>query len=361
MPTDPFFIESSDIMNEFELTDGDTVPAASVTDTGKSIFVRPRGNINVILSGAAIGLGVYLLFRIPYAVYQVTYLNLQTSFSSLAAFLGPEPWLGRVLSSVVNLFSLMAFFISMLMLRNRRADIGTQNAAFSLDLLDADDDAILLPDDALRLRNRIRQLSPAQQSLTLIRCLWSGLQRARANWSADDAANAVKNQVEIASAEAESEYAILKYLVWAIPSIGFIGTVMGISSALYAFGEGYSESESPVVINTEASGGNTASEPLPPSGEAKERVADPERQVEDRNFSDVESLRKKTAQEDAIRQATGHLHQAFDTTLVALILSIIAMYFLHAVQASDDAFLVKTMDWCMQRFVLRMHTPKGDH
>jgi hypothetical protein len=57
----------------------------------------------------------------------------------------------------------------------------------------------------------------------------------------------------------------------------------------------------------------------------------------------------------------GHLHTAFDTTLVALILSLTLMYFLHRVQARDDALLVRATDWCMQRFVFRMHIPQEVH
>lgn len=343
-------------MNEFEPADEESERVTQVTESPEQLAVRPRQNMKPILMGAAIGLAVYLGFRIPYELYQWSYPGLQSSMPSLADFLGPEPWLGRVLSSLVNLFSLSAFFVAMLMLKDRRAEIRKQDTAFSFDLLDDDDDAILLPDDALRLRNRIRRLSPEQQSLTLIRLLWSGLQRARANWSADDAAAAVKNQAEIAAGESESGYAILKYLVWAIPSIGFIGTVMGISSALYAFGEGYSK---PAVISVS---GTAASEDVADAEDASRVSAESVDSMPATGDSSnrVESLQKKTATEDAIRLATAHLHKAFDTTFVALILSVIAMFFLHSVQGADDAFLVTSMDWCMQRFVLRMHTPKGD-
>ena len=39
-------------------------------------------------------------------------------------------------------------------------------------------------------------------------------------------------RIEVAADQQESELSMLRYLVWAIPSIGFIGTVRGIGVAL---------------------------------------------------------------------------------------------------------------------------------
>ncbi|MCH8243588.1 MAG: hypothetical protein IH897_13400, partial [Planctomycetes bacterium] len=61
---------------------------------------------------------------------------------------------------------------------------------------------------------------------------------------------------------------------------------------------------------------------------------------------------------DPLAEAAAHLHTAFDTTFVALVLSLILMYFLHRVQAEQDMFLAKATDWCLQRLPFRMHISK---
>ena len=42
----------------------------------------------------------------------------------------------------------------------------------------------------------------------------------------------VSIQVEISQEKSEGEQSIIRYLTWVIPSIGFVGTVLGISQAL---------------------------------------------------------------------------------------------------------------------------------
>jgi len=215
-------------------------------------------------------------------------------------------WLGRVISGWPshwpNLLSLMAFGVAMALLIDRMRSLAWQRKAFSMNLLGDDTDTLLLPEDALEARKRLRQLGDGDRNLVLIRLLDAGLQRARANWSAEDVGTAVKTEAELVGGDVEAEYSTIRYLAWAIPSIGFIGTVLGIGDAMGFFG-----------------------------GEA--------------DSTDISG-------------AASALSMAFDTTFVALLLSLVLMYFLHRVQAKDDGFLVDATSWCMRRFVYRMHIPE---
>lgn len=208
-------------------------------------------------------------------------------------------WIGRVFGDWIDAFTYVAFFVAMFLLFDRARDLRRQQRAFSLDLLGAEEDTLVLPDDAAHLRKRLRSLSTSEQSLTLLELLSAGLQRARANWSAEDVGQAVKTQAELIQGRIETEYALIKYLAWAIPSIGFIGTVLGIGQAMGSL--------------------------------------------------------ETTKGESTMAVAARHLSMAFDTTFVALILSLILMYVLYRVQAADDHCVVRATDWCMRRFVFRMH------
>ena len=54
----------------------------------------------------------------------------------------------------------------------------------------------------------------------------------RANKSAQETMDVVRIQTEINMNYLDSSFSIIRYLAWSIPSIGFIGTVFGISGAL---------------------------------------------------------------------------------------------------------------------------------
>jgi len=220
--------------------------------------------------------------------------------------IGGEDWYLRAMSSwMVNLFSFMAFGVAIAQLLARRNWIRQQRQGFQLPLLDGDSETLILPNDAVECRRRIRDLPEPKRRLLLVELLSAALQRSRANWSAEDASAAVQGQAELVQVRTDSEYAMVRYLAWAIPAIGFIGTVLGIGQAMAAL----------------------------------------------RHLSGDSGI-------DPIDEATSALHLAFDTTFVALVLSLVLMFLMHRIQASDDKLIVRAADWCLRRFVYRMHIPK---
>jgi hypothetical protein len=56
-------------------------------------------------------------------------------------------------------------------------------------------------------------------------CLLAALHRFHASNSIQDAANAVKERAELAGDQLDSSLSLVRYIAWAIPAIGFIGTV----------------------------------------------------------------------------------------------------------------------------------------
>jgi biopolymer transport protein ExbB/TolQ len=214
---------------------------------------------------------------------------------------GTDTLVCRVMADYISLLSLVAFGTSIAILISRRQQIRLENDGISSLQSSITEDTFLLPDDAREWRKQLRSGEHASGDLLVYRLLEVGLRRARANWAADDVAAAIAHHSDLLQRENEADYSTVKYLAWAIPSIGFIGTVYGIGNAIGA---------------VRANEGNP------------------------------------------VQQASRFLFTAFDTTLVALGLSLVLMYVIHRVQADDDRLFARAGEWCMSNLVLRMHISK---
>jgi biopolymer transport protein ExbB/TolQ len=104
----------------------------------------------------------------------------------------------------------------------------------------------------------------------------------------------------------DASYALVRVFVWAVPTLGFIGTVIGIGSAV---------------------GG----------------------------FSDtLEAASSLEGMKESIGSVTGGLGVAFDTTLLALVMSILIMFPASAVQRIEEGFLGEVEDYCSENLVRRL-------
>ena len=99
-------------------------------------------------------------------------------------------------------------------------------------------------------------------------------------------------------------------MVWAIPVLGFIGTVQGLSSAISTF------------TKTLASSGDLA------------------------------------AIKANLQGVTGGLATAFETTLVALVMALILQLFLNALQKRETDFLDECNDYCHQHVISKLRLTK---
>jgi biopolymer transport protein ExbB/TolQ len=113
-------------------------------------------------------------------------------------------------------------------------------------------------------------------------------------------AEVVRNQADVEASRLVSGMATVHYLAWAIPAIGFVGTVRGLGGA---FGV------------------------------------------------DAPSIEVFTA------QAKDQLKIAFDCTLVALVLSLVLMYLLNVVQRSEETLVVDAQEYCQEHLLLRLYDP----
>jgi len=153
------------------------------------------------------------------------------------------------------------------------------------------------PEDIKPLLTRLGELSPAVSDLLLPRALRTGILRFGATFNIQDSATAVRNTCESEMERLESELSTIRYIAWAIPSVGFIGTVRGIGSAL---------------------------------SQANRAVA-----------GDITGV-------------TQSLGVAFNSTFIALIISIVLMFFIHQLQLTQERLVLDTENYCDDQLISRM-------
>jgi biopolymer transport protein ExbB/TolQ len=92
--------------------------------------------------------------------------------------------------------------------------------------------ARILPEDAREYTRQVQALPEEERRLLLPRAALAALNRFRATRSIQDASSTAREVCAAESDRLDSELAMIRYIAWAIPSIGFIGTVRGIGEAL---------------------------------------------------------------------------------------------------------------------------------
>jgi biopolymer transport protein ExbB/TolQ len=104
-------------------------------------------------------------------------------------------------------------------------------------LLDRDyvkiaDSQVVLPEDARVYSRPLEALPKDEQSSFLPRLLSVAFNRFGATRSVQDAAEAVRDECEFETAALDTKLSMVRFTAWAIPAVGFVGTVRGIGAAL---------------------------------------------------------------------------------------------------------------------------------
>ncbi len=154
-------------------------------------------------------------------------------------------------------------------------------------------------DKAKVLFEEIKTLKPVLVKSQTGRRLYHAVRRFFKTKRSKDVDTVLNHLSEMDSLAIETSYSNLRYIVWLIPTLGFIGTVIGIGSAIAGFG---------VVIQ------------------------------EGSNFDAVK---------DQIPQVTRDLGLAFDTTLLALFLTSIILAILSYTQKRDEDLLYRIDAFCV--------------
>jgi len=108
----------------------------------------------------------------------------------------------------------------------------SERSLLESDLVPIAPGARILPEDAREYARQLQALPEPQRRLLLPRAALAALNRFRATRSIQDASSTAREVCGAESDRLDSELAMIRYIAWAIPSIGFIGTVRGIGDAL---------------------------------------------------------------------------------------------------------------------------------
>ena len=211
--------------------------------------------------------------------------------------------LGKLLVGPEQAACYVCFVWAGLILLSRYREVLRQRKAFGLELLPTDEGARILPEDARPLALKVDTVTSRFGPSILANMIRLGLNKYAISKSAPDVAEVVRNQADVETSRFVSTMGTVNYLAWAIPAIGFVGTVRGLAGA---FGMAGSQE------------------------------------------ADIGQF---------IKQATDQLGIAFDCTFVALSLSLVLMYFLHAVQRSEETLLIDCQDYCQEHLLLRLYDP----
>ena len=152
----------------------------------------------------------------------------------------------------------------------------------------------ILPADVREYARQVQALPADEGHGLLPRALLAALHRFGATGSIADASASAHGVCEGEADRLDSELSLLRYVAWAIPAIGFIGTVRGIGDAL---------------------------------------------------------AQAHRAMQGDLSGVTGGLGTAFNSTLVALLLSLILMFLLHHLQGEQERLVREAESYLDERLV----------
>jgi len=195
-------------------------------------------------------------------------------------------------------FILMLWAIAIMAHKGRSAT--REQRLLEQDLVPLSEGTKILPEDVREYSRQIQSLPDASRRALLPRALSAALHRFGATQNIQNVSTTAHGVCEAESERLESELSMVRYIAWAIPSIGFIGTVRGIGDAL---------------------------------GKAHQAV------------------------EGNISGVTRSLGTAFNSTFIALLLSIVLMFLLHRLQLRQERLVLDTQNYLDEHLIQHMRVP----
>jgi hypothetical protein len=215
-----------------------------------------------------------------------------------------ERW-GRLLLGPEQIACYCCFLWAALIVASRYMEVRRQRQALTMGLLPTEEGVRILHEDARPLLRKLDQLSAGRGPLILVNMVRQALNKLATSRDSREVADSVKAQADVDLGRLVTSMATIHYLAWAIPALGFLGTVRGLAGSL--------------TMTSRVDEDTTA----------------------------------------FIEQATRHLTVAFDCTLVALVLSLGVMFLVHSIQRDEEALLIDCQQYCLEHLVNRIYEPEA--
>jgi len=228
--------------------------------------------------------------------------------------------LARGIIQPINLF-LFALGVSLLVMRQwrtlRREEATLKESFFEGMPRNENNDVVITDETAEVILTNTRQLEKKYHGSPpiLIRRLQVGSRQLRQTKNAEQVQSVLQTLSDIDHEKSESGYGGIRYLVWLIPTLGFLGTVVGIGLAITGFAG--------VVGGFSGGAEKTLAEQIKP----------------------------------LLGSISHDLGIAFDTTLLALLLSAILVAVTAIIQGKEEALLSDLDEFCLRHFISRIVMP----
>jgi len=219
-----------------------------------------------------------------------------TGFSVLFTDRG---WVPYVIT-LISIWALLLLGAKMVRLQKERAILGW-------DLLASVSDGRLGPEDAEPALAALRAEPPRITESFLARRLERALRHFQSRRRTVEIVEFLASESRADEGRVDASYGLVRVFVWAVPTLGFIGTVIGIGAAVAGFS------------------------------------------------ATLEAASSLDGMKESIGLVTGGLGVAFDTTLLALVMSILIMFPANAVQRFEEAFLGEVDDYCAEYLIPRLY------
>jgi len=205
---------------------------------------------------------------------------------------------GRWPEGIIQALTFLLFVYGMMDMYRLNSRLSSEKDAYSLRLLPEKENWVLSVDDVNQIKLNV-QKNEKSKKFYLTDIIKKCCTKYRLSKDSSEVLALADSQIGVYNAEIESEQSIIRYVAWAIPSVGFIGTVWGIGQSL--------------------------------------------------------DMAKEAATQEGIKKITEALGVAFDTTLWALLLSIILMFVIHRFQKKQDSFFAEMKDYIIENLINRFY------
>jgi biopolymer transport protein ExbB/TolQ len=260
-------------------------------------YMRDRGTKLLVL--VALALVTHTVYTIVVRPYAESWLAEQSAYVAANPGTQPERSFFVIIKDPEQEAVIIIAAWALILAGLRFYELRQQRKLLDADLMRMASSIVVLPSDAREYLRSLEELPKTQRDMVVPRVLRSALKRFGTTANAQDASTTVHNVAESELGRLDAELAILRFCVWAGPAIGFIGTVRGIGIAL---------------------------------------------------------LGADLAVQGDITAVTGGLGVSFNSTLVALLLSIVLMYVLYEIQLAQERLVLDTEHYAEEQLVSRLHT-----
>ncbi len=217
---------------------------------------------------------------------------------------------------VIQFLTLFSFWFTAALLFLKHVSISREIKAFELPCIQdfkKRTKSIMGADTMINLLNLVEQGCAENRDLVLLNRLIKGLKQVKISQNQAEVANVLETVAGTDYSLMESSYSFIKFMIWLIPIFGFLGTLLGMSQAIVSFG--------PVFSKLGTAG-----------------------------FKGVSS---------DLQTVTGGLALAFDTTLLALILSAGLNLVSNNLQKRENDFLARVENFTLEYIINRFRAVKS--